>query len=257
MMKKWMKRAGAATGLIVVLGLSGCGPNTVDGCLNKAAEYAVNQKWPAALKFAGRAVALDPRNIPALLFQAIAYERCGERDMALNSAGQAVALDPDNFAAQYTLGRLYLADPARATDAMTALLRANRLRPGDPDTLILLANAAASLRSPQLAGYLEELKRLNPAVADTPAYLTQLGISQIGRGEYEAAKRSFMAACRKSKNTPDTVFNMGTFMDRYAGSKSNARAFYNLFLKQTSGRPEYAAQRQEAEARLARLAAGR
>ncbi len=231
---------------------AGCGNNTADGCLAKASERVANGDWNGALKLARRAVELEPDNVAALLFRATASEKCDERDRALDSALQAVKINPESFAAQYTLGRLYSADPARYADAMNALEQAFRLKPDDVDTLILLCNVSVSMRARQAVRYLQMLKR-RPEFAKNPALDNQLGVALVRAGNFNAAKQAFMDACRNSKNNPDMVYNMGTFLYRYTASKANARGFYNFFLRLTAGKPEYAAARARVEARLRQL----
>ena len=115
----------AASALCVAFLLAaGCGSRTANGCLAEASERASGGDWSGALKLARRAVELEPDNVAALIFRATACEKCGERDLALDSALQAVKVNPESFAAQYTLGRLYSADPARYADALNALEQA-------------------------------------------------------------------------------------------------------------------------------------
>ena len=231
---------------------AGCGSSTADGCLAKASEKAADGDWNGALKLARRAVELEPDNVAALLFRATACEKCGERDLALDSALQAVKINPESFAAQYTLGRLYSADPARYADAMNALEQAFRLKPDDTNTLILLCNVSVAMRSRQAVNYLRMLKR-RPEFAKSAALDNQLGVALVRAGNFTAAKQAFMDACRNSKNNPDMVYNMGVFMDYYTPSKANARGFYRFFLKLTGNNPEYAAARARVEARLRQL----
>ena len=230
----------AASALCVAFLLAaGCGSRTANGCLAEASERASGGDWSGALKLARRAVELEPDNVAALIFRATACEKCGERDLALDSALQAVKVNPESFAAQYTLGRLYSADPARYADALNALEQAYRLKPDDTNTLILLCNVAVAMRSRQAVNYL--------------ALDNQLGVALVHSGNFNAAKQAFMDACRNSKNNPGMVYNMGAFLDRYTTSRANARGFYKFFLKLTGGKPEYAAARARVEARLRQL----
>ena len=243
----------AASALCVAFLLAaGCGSRTANGCLAEASERASGGDWSGALKLARRAVELEPDNVAALIFRATACEKCGERDLALDSALQAVKVNPESFAAQYTLGRLYSADPARYADALNALEQAYRLKPDDTNTLILLCNVAVAMRSRQAVNYLLQLKR-RPEVAKNPALDNQLGVALVHSGNFNAAKQAFMDACRNSKNNPGMVYNMGAFLDRYTTSRANARGFYKFFLKLTGGKPEYAAARARVEARLRQL----
>lgn len=251
-MRRFFKGLAATVLGVICLLPAGCGSRTADGCLVKAKEYADSEEWKEALKQARRAVELEPDNVSGLVFRAVASEKCGERDLALDSALQAVKINPESFAAQYTLGRIYASDPARYADAMNALEQALRLKPDDTNTLVALCNVAVAMRSRQAVPYLLMLKQ-RPEFAKNPALDNQLGISYVRSGNFNAAKRAFMDACRNSKNNPGMLYNMGVFMDRYTSSKANARGFYKFFLKQTQGKPEYAAARARVEARLRQM----
>ncbi len=242
----------AAIALLTLFVAAGCGDNTVEGCLNKANEYATGGDWKRALKYTRKATELAPENVSSLVFRAIAAEKAGERDLAGSSATKAVGCNPDSFSAQYTLGRLYSTDPTRYAEAMNALLKALRLKQNDTNTLVLLCNVAVAMRSNQTLTFLMALKRL-PEFANNPALNNQLGVYYVSRGDYEAAKRAFLAACSRDSNNPEIVFNTATFMERYTNSKMNAKNFYRHYLRLISDRPEYAARRDEVEARLQRL----
>lgn len=242
----------AAVALLTLFVAAGCGDNTVEGCLNKANEYASSGDWKGALKYTRKATELAPENVSSLVFRAIAAEKAGERDLAVSSATKAVNCNPDSFSAQYTLGRLYSTDPTRYAEAMNALQKALRLKQNDTNTLVLLCNVAVAMRSNQTLTFLMALKRL-PEFANDPALNNQLGIYYVSRGNYEAAKRAFLAACSKDSKNPEIVFNTATFMERYTNSRTNAKNFYRHYLRLVSDRPEYAARRSEVEARLQRL----
>ncbi len=250
-----MKNIALQSGLLCCLGITllcavtGCSPSTADGCLNRAAEAAVNNKWEKALKLARRAVELDENNVNALVFRAIASERCGERDMALDSARRAAELEPSHFAAQYTLGRLYAADPTRAVEAQRALLKALKARPGDENTLILLANCAANVRSAQMMNYLLMLRKF-PAVEKSAAWHNQMAIAYFRQKDYPRAKTEFLTACRMDSKAPLAVLNLGTFLEKYGRQRSNAENFYRHFLKLTENDAQYESLRADVAQRL-------
>lgn len=235
---------------LLLLFAAGCGEKTADACLLKADRKATAGDWNAALKLADRAVSLDPNYSSALLFRAVAREKNGQYDLALDSARQAVSLNPDDFYAQYTLGWLYSKDPTRYTDAFKALYKAHRLRPEDVNALILLANAADNLRSKLALNYLQALKERPDFKADS-AYYNQLGVAYVNHADYAAAKTAFLTAC--AGNDPRMVLNTAIFLDRYTSSRSNAKKFYQHYLKLAGNDPAYELSRQRVEARLRQL----
>lgn len=242
----------AAIGALALCFAAGCGPGSAEECLASGCARASAGDWNGALKLARRASELAPGNAAAQVLQAIAWERLGERDRALDAARKATELNRDNFPAQYTLGRLYAADPTRNTDALRALLLAQKLSPGDPDTLVLLANVMMRIRPAAAYNYLLELRQ-NPEWSEQPALNNQLGVSCTLRGNYGSAKNFFLEACRQGQNDPMIVLNTGTFLERYTRQKRNARVFYRKFLALTENRADFARLRREVESRLARL----
>ncbi len=245
-----MIAAAGAAALCLILITSGCGPGTAEECLSAGCARAANGDWNGALKLARKASELAPRNAAALVLQAVACERLGERDRALDAARKATEINPDNFPAQYTLGRLYAADPTRNTDALRALLLAKKLSPGDPDTQVLLANVMMRVRPAAAYGYLLELRQ-DPAWNGKPELDNQLGVCSVARGDYNAARNFFLEACRQGQDNPMIVLNTGTFLDRYARQKRNAGIFYRKFLALTASRADFAPLRREVESRLA------
>ena len=71
---------------IAFCGLNGCGgKETVPELLDKAYASAVNQQWQQSLDYATQAVKLDPKNVSALMMQALACLRNGQDDAALEA----------------------------------------------------------------------------------------------------------------------------------------------------------------------------
>ncbi len=234
--------------------LCGCAPSTVDDCLNAGAEHAARKEWKDTLKLAERAIKLDSGSVSAHVMRAIACERLGETDKALDSARKAAALNPESFPAQYTLGRLYAANPARLTDALPPLIKASKLKKDqDKDTLILLANAMVTLRSPLALRWFKLLEKHDPALAATAAFKNLQGIDHVHHRRLDDARAAFAAAYSQDRQNPVIVYNIGYFFDRYASNKSAAIQLYRTCIRLAADRPEYAALAAEAQQRLGAL----
>ena len=243
---------GAAAALLFLA--AGCGPGTVDECLNAGAAYGANGDWKKALKMAERAESLSENSVPALVLRAIAHEQLGERDLALDAARQAASLNPESFAAQYTLGRLYAADSTRYSDALAPLTRAAKLRNfRDRNTLVLLSNTTAALRSPSAGNWLNFLVRVAPETGNDPAYRNLLGIVRTRARKLDLAKEEFTRAYQLDRSNPTVVCNIGVFFDRYASNPRAGAQFYRAFLRLAGEDPRYADLKSRVSARLAQL----
>ncbi|WP_294482793.1 hypothetical protein [uncultured Victivallis sp.] len=232
----------------------GCGPDTVDECLNAGAGYGARGEWKKALKMAERAESLSENSVPALLLRAIAHEQLGERDLALDAARQAAALNPESFAAQYTLGRLYAADPTRYSDALAPLTRAAKLRNfHDRNTLVLLSNTTTALRSPSAANWLSFLSRVAPESGNDPAFRNLLGIVWARARKPDLARQEFTRAYQLDRSNPMVVYNIGTFFDRYASNPQAGAQFYRAFLRLAGDDARYANLKSRVSARLSEL----
>ena len=242
-----------AAGALLLTFAAGCGRNrSADSLLERAHREAAEGKWEKALALSGEALAREPENVSALLLRAIAGERCGERDQALNFALQAVRINPRSFLAQYTLGRLYAADPARLSDAAKPLLEALELKPDDRSTLVLLANVAIELNNERALNYLLELGK-DPAVAESAVYWNQLAVCYLRRNDINRAWPAMMQAYQKGETSPRIVLNTAIFVDVHLKRPSQAAAFYRQFQKLTAGNADFAALRESVAARLSRI----
>ena len=178
------------------------------------------------------------------------------------SINSAAVRNPESFAAQYTLGRLYAADPARYTDALPALTRAASLRGfKDRGTLVMLANTLVAQRSPSAMSWLNTLVRVAPELESEAAYHNLLGIAQAHARRPDApvrdaayrVRQAFTRAYQLDRNNPTIVYNIGTFFDRYASNPRAAASFYRKFLELAGEDAAFAARKSEVTARLARI----
>lgn len=250
--KEWTFFVAVCAGLL--LGGAGCGPSTAEECLNTGAARGAKGNWKGALKMADRAATLSPDNVSALVLRAIACEALGDRDRALDAARQAAVRNPESFTAQYTLGRLYAADPSRYTDALPALTRAASLRGfQERNTLIMLANTLVAQHSPSALRWLDALVRVAPELKSEASYHNLLGIAQAHAGRSNAARESFTRAYRLDRNNPAIVCNIGVFFDRYASNPRAASSFYRKFLELAGENALFAARKSKVKARLSQM----
>jgi tetratricopeptide (TPR) repeat protein len=106
-----------------------------------------------------KALAIDPKHIPALVGLASIYLKNGDSAAALTYAQQAVAADPGDFATHISLGRAYL-DSDDAVRAADQLQLAVKLAPESPDAHFSLASAYSRLGRKEDAQLEQEAFRL-------------------------------------------------------------------------------------------------
>ena len=248
-----MKYVFCLTFAAVLAFTTGCGPSRdVDTLLREAAAENAAGRPEEALALAKKAVSQDSKRADALIFQAVMFEKTGKPDAAVDSAKKAAELEPDSFAAQYTLGRLYSLRRESGPDALAALGKAIAIRPGDRDTLILLANVAMSLHPDQAKSYLFALAR-DSRLRSSSEYQNQLGIILARSNSPKAAGEAFLAGCRVPGASPVISFNLARCMDLYLNNPRSAAALYRRYLDLAPGDEINAEPRRVAEARLRAL----
>jgi Flp pilus assembly protein TadD len=115
--------------LLSLLLIAGCSSNHDNRISTRApgmdvADVALANGAPdTALHIAQQALALNPRDVPALVRAAEAQAALGRRDQAAHSFDQALSIAPDDAAAALGLGRLKLAtDPGAAASVLLRLI---------------------------------------------------------------------------------------------------------------------------------------
>ena len=158
----------------------------------------------AALNLFGQALKADPNDADALAGEAFTYmalhtfgEAATETDLdakILDQADRAIALAPDNMRA-YAAKSFYLASTGRANEALRAADSGLAI---DPNNAPLLdARTLAEI----VLGRFEQAKsdallamRLSPRDPETPNKLINLGMAELGLGNFDAAIAEFQKA---------------------------------------------------------------
>ena len=94
-----------------------------DGGLREAMAHFQAGRWSEAKNLCDKALSAEPRNTMALHLLGILHCQQGDVQKGAELLGEAVRLAPDNAAAQYDLGKAWLAQ-ARPEDAAAAFRRA-------------------------------------------------------------------------------------------------------------------------------------
>ena len=222
---------------------------TTTELLDQATSAAQGGKWNTTLKFVKVAVEREPANAPAFILLAMAYENTGKNEQAIEAARKAVKLEPDNFLAQYTLGRLYAIDQNKLQDAVEPLLRALKLRPGDSDTLLLLADCCQKLNLPKTPDYYNLIVAL-PAFKNRHEPWNQLGVYYAEKGNLRNAAACFKQAYAIAPENHMVLLNFGIFFDKYLRQSERALKYYQRYMDITAKNPEMEQKKQEIKARI-------
>lgn len=239
--------------LAAMLCVSGCSKNAKDTgtLLQLAAKEAQNGKNSDALMLARDACILSPDNADALLMRALMAERCKDNTLAMDSALQALKIAPDYFAALYTVGRLYSYNKDSAAEAMSYLEKAHFLQENDINTLILLANLAVSMNSPKALDYLLKIEALDSEILNTFEGKTMLGHAYMLKGDNRKAIIAFGRAHRDfDEQKILSNYNFAVAIDCLYKRPATAVSKYELFMKQSASKPEFAPLRKAVERRL-------
>ena len=116
-------------------------PNTPN--VHFAYGYFLQSSDPdGTIREVARELEISPRHLPALVQLAIEYEKRGDTPIALKYARRAVEVDPGSFAARTVMGRLLL-QGGDTDGAVKELELARKIAPNSPQTRIALASAYA------------------------------------------------------------------------------------------------------------------
>lgn len=244
-----------AAAFAAVLFISSCSKPAVPVgvLLDQAAGKASEGDWAAAGRLAGEALKQDKQNADALMLKALACSNLDARHEAVEYAIQAARIRPQLFLAQYIQGML-LSKNGKPDLALKALKEARRLRPGDVNTLILLAeNAMAVQRYQEAAGYFKLLAMQDKSFRSSPYLWNGLGVCYSAR-DPRLAQQFFQMGARYAPNDPITALNQAVLYDRYLRQKdkdnANAIRSYERLIRLTDGKAEYDSIRRQAAFRL-------
>lgn len=251
-----MKKYGlilAAVFAVVLIG--GCFGEKEDfaALMTKAEKSASDGKWEEALEYSQDAVKCQPKNAEAIVLTALAYENLGKTNEALEEITKASALAPQAFFVQYTHGRM-LFERARFESCIAPLKNALKLRPGNRDTLVLLARVSVIQKNMQEAKYYNALLTKDPVLAKKAAPWSEYGmVVLLDDRKPKASLAYFNYAYRLEPSNPVTVLNMAVLYDRYLKNPRYAKAFYQKYLQLTQMDSSLAQERAAVEKRIKAL----
>ena len=158
----------------------------------------------AALAQFDRALKADPNDADALAGEAFTYmalytfgEATTETNLdgkIIDQADRAIALAPDSMRA-YAAKSFYLADTGRANEALRAANSGLKIDPNNAPLLDARTLAEIVLgRFEQAKSHAQQAMRLSPRDPETPNRLINLGMAELGLGNFDAAIADFQGA---------------------------------------------------------------
>ncbi|MGD9790368.1 MAG: tetratricopeptide repeat protein [Phycisphaerales bacterium] len=152
-----------------------------------------------------RAIAENPKLVPAYMQAGDIYRERGDHSSAQQRYAQAAEIDPTNFSAHYNNGlMLQLLD--RISESVVAYIRALRLSPDDFKANMNLATAYLQLKEPDKAvPYAEHAVEIDGRNA--PARVN-LGVIYSQLARYDQAILEYQQAAELTPLTPTLLMNM-------------------------------------------------
>ena len=158
-----------------------------------------------ALRELERAIAANPRFVPAYMVVGDIHRDAGEYGQAERAYEQAATIEPRNFDAQYFHGlALQLLD--RIADAIRAYLRALTVRPDDFNANLNLATAYLQMNEP--AQGLPYAKRAVSLRAGSAAARINLAALYAALEQHEDAIIEYRQAAELMELTPELLLNL-------------------------------------------------
>jgi Flp pilus assembly protein TadD len=224
-------------------------PNNSDAFALQAVVAVTKNQQQAALDYAIKAVAANPKSSVAKIAQSYAYQAQFNLDEALIATHAATRLSPDNALAWARLSELQLSQGDH-DDALDSAKKAQALNPklAKTETILGFANLAHT--------EIDEAKRSfeQALVLDSSDPLARLGLglAKIRKGDVESGKSELETAVNLDPNNAVIRSYLGKAYYElrnkdYAGkefeiakemdSKDPTPYFYDAILKQTTNRP--------------------
>lgn len=164
-------------------------------------------RYPDALRWADRAVSVEPLVAGGWHSRATALLGLDRVDEAIEAARRAVELDPDNWIEQYLLGRALVHGPHRSAEAIRVARVTVGLAPTEADAHVLLGMAYSRLgdTAAESAAYRAALA-LDPR--NTSAR-NNLAVIDLREGRHEQAMRGFRDAVANDPQNTTMHSNIG------------------------------------------------
>lgn len=182
-------------------------PNDSDGWYNLGRTKYNENRFAEAISAFQQCLKLDSKNVKAEDNLGLSYAGMGRNEEATAAYERAIAWQEQSLAKNprpyIDLGSL-LIDENRSKDAVTLLLRANEIDPGDSKAHELLGKAYTRLEEfPKAQSELEKAVELSPLTPNlhcmlAPVYRKQ-GLAEKAKAEYDRC-----AALTGSRSTPQT-----------------------------------------------------
>ncbi|MFN0133908.1 MAG: tetratricopeptide repeat protein [Phycisphaerales bacterium] len=186
-------------------------PNEGEQALARARILKEQGLTDVALQEFERAIAVNPRLVPAYMGVGEIRRERGDLAQAEAAYAQAAAIEPTNFDAQYNRG-LVQQLLNRLTDSIKSYLRALQIRPDDFDANLNIATAYMQLSEP--AAGLPYAQRAVRLKSDSGPARVNLGAILAAMGDHRAAVVEFQQAAELMELSPELLLNLADSLGR-------------------------------------------
>lgn len=251
-MKKYCFALAAVLSAVIFCGCGGGDEKDFAKMMVQAKDNMKKGQVREALFFSQKALKCNPNSPEAIVMTALAYESNQKNKEALDTIRKGVKIAPKNYFVQYTYGRL-LYKFKRNNQSIAALKEAVKLDPGKMEARELLARIATEERDYTTAfvQFRELLKTEAYKGKATPWNETGIFLYQVKK-DNRGSLAYFYKAYNLDKTNPSIVLNVAILCDK-TGRKTQAKAFYQYYLKLTGRNSALAKKRAAVEARLKKI----
>lgn len=226
--------------VIMLVGVysAGCGGHKPDEFFRRAVNAAANAQWTETEKLTSKILAVDAEHVQGRILHGISLYELQQPEEAESVLAQAAENAPEEFNAHYFYGWV-LFETEQYADALRPLKNAYAVRKDQPDLLIMLASCCLEQNLIEGLRYLQALRRFKTYREDPKVY-NDMALLWLGRPHLDKAEQLLMQAYRMDPRHPVTLQNLAVFYDRYVQDYKQAVKYYQLCLKESRRRHQYA-----------------
>ena len=159
--------------------------------------------------------------------------KTGRHDEALLEAEKNINRFPQNFLSNYLLGKLYY-DSGRMAQAVSFLEEAEKINPGNVNTMTLLLAAASKANHPKGDTYFAGMQ----AFKNDSKFYNEWGCWLMNQGQYRKALARFAESKRKPNADPAATMNLAVLYDQHLNMKKAAKKYYMRYLYEMGKYPD-------------------
>jgi tetratricopeptide (TPR) repeat protein len=199
----WLERTGDVAGARVAYAAAmKADPTFAPSHILAARLDLMNHQWDSARQLLAPVLAMNPKNVEALVGQGMLEEETGNYDGAVKIYRKILEIAPDNVAAMNNLSVRLCEDPATVDEALQLAMRVQELAPDSPEV-----NDTIGWAYYQKGIYRTALNYLSAAAAHDKSARVQyhLAMAYFKVGDKTQGSATLMAAQKLDPNLPEAA----------------------------------------------------